>query len=362
MRMNQMRSVVAALTTALLVAACGADESEVAAVDCELGEVDGDLLLYNWTDYMDPDLIEAFKAEYGVGVVEDFYPSNEELFARVAEGGAQFDVIVPSDYMVDIMIEEGLLLPIDRDAVPNWTNISDDFAAPPYDPDLAYSMPYQWGTTGLGVNVALIGDIEPSWALVFDPEIAGNLPGRISFLDDPRETLGAALYYLGYSPNTTSEDELTEAAELVSQAKEWTAAFVSDQYPDLLVSGETVIAHGYSGNIIAAIGEDEDFVYVIPQEGATIWTDNMAILANAPHPCTAHTFLNFILDAENGAQLTNWNFYGSPNAAADPFIDPEILGDETIYPTPEVRENLRFLEDTGDFEIRFTDLYTQAKS
>jgi spermidine/putrescine transport system substrate-binding protein len=357
-----MRSAVAAVATALVVAACGGGGGDVAAVDCELGEVDGDLLFYNWTDYMDPDLIAAFKEQYGVGVVEDFYPSNEEMFARVAEGGAQYDVIVPSDYMVGIMIEEELLLPINRTAVPNWVNVGEDFAAPPYDPDLAYSMPYQWGTTGLGVNVGLIGDVEPSWALVFDPAIAGNLPGRITLLDDPRETLGAALYYLGYSPNTTSEDELQEAADLVAQAKAWTAAFVSDQYPDLLVGGESVIAHGYSGNILAAIGDDENFAYLIPEEGATIWTDNMAILANAPHPCTAHTFINFILDAQNGAQLTNWNYYGSPNAAADPFIDPAILNDETIYPTPEVREKLQFLEDTGDFEIRYSDLYTQAKS
>ena len=362
MRTNRMKSAVAAVATVMMVAACGGGGGDTAAVDCELGQVDGDLLLYNWSDYMSPELIDAFKAQYGVGVVEDFYPSNEELFARVAEGGAQYDVIVPSDYMVGIMIEEGLLLRIDRGAVPNWVNVAEDFAAPPYDPDLAFSLPYQWGTTGLGVNVGLIGDVEPSWALIFDPAIAANLPGRITLLDDPRETLGAALYYLGYSPNTTSEDELQEAADLVTQAKAWTAAFVSDQYTDLLLSGESVIAHGYSGNILDNIGDDEDYVYIIPEEGATIWTDNMAILANAPHPCTAHTFINFILDAQNGADLTNWTYYGSPNAAADPFIDPEILEDEAIYPSDELREKLFFLEDTGDFEIRFTDLYTRAKS
>lgn len=362
MRTNRMRSAVAAIATAMMVAACGGGGGDAAAVDCELDQVDGDLLLYNWSNYMNPELIDAFKAQYGVGVVESFYPSNEELFARVAEGGAQYDVIVPSDYMVGIMIEEELLLRIDRGAVPNWANVAEDFAAPPYDPDLAFSLPYQWGTTGLGVNIGLIGDVEPSWALIFDPAIAANLPGRITLLDDPRETLGAALYYLGYSPNTTSEDELQEAADLVKQAKAWTAAFNSDQYSELLVSGESVIAHGYSGNILDNIGDDEDYAYIIPEEGATIWTDNMAILANAPNPCTAHTFINFILDAQNGADLTNWTYYGSPNAAADPFIDPAILEDEAIYPSAELREKLYFLEDTGDFEIRFTDLYTQAKS
>jgi spermidine/putrescine transport system substrate-binding protein len=359
---KRMRGLVAAMATALVVAACGGGSGDVAAADCELGQVDGDLRLYNWSNYMNPELIDAFKAEFGVNVIEDFYPSNEELFARVAEGGAQFDVIVPSDYMVGIMIEEGLLLPIDRSVVPNWVNVAEDFRSPPYDPDLAFSMPYQWGTTGLGVNVGLLGDVEPSWALIFDPAIAANLPGRITLLDDPRETLGAALYYLGYSPNTTSEDELAEAAAIITQAKAWTAAFNSDQYSELLIGGESVIAHGYSGNILDNIGDDENFVYLIPEEGATIWTDNMAVLVNAPHPCTAQTFINFILDAQNGADLTNWTYYGSPNAAADPFIDPEILEDEAIYPSAAMRERLFFLEDTGDFEIRFTDLYTQAKS
>jgi spermidine/putrescine-binding protein len=363
MRRNRMRTAVAAVATALVVAACGGGSgSDVAAVDCELGQVDGDLRFYNWSDYMNPELIDAFKAEYGVNVIEDFYPSNEELFARVAEGGAQYDVIVPSDYMVGIMIEEGLLLPIDRGAVPNWVNVAEEFLSPPYDPDLAFSMPYQWGTTGLGVNVGLLGDVEPTWALIFDPAIAANLPGRITLLDDPRETLGAALYYLGYNPNTTSEAELQEAADLVAQAKSWTAAFTSDQYSELLLGGESVIALGYSGNFLDNFGDDEDFAYLIPEEGATIWTDNMAILANAPHPCTAHTFINFILDAQNGAELTNWTYYGSPNAAANPFIDAEILEDEAIYPSVEMRSKLFFLEDTGDFEIRFTDLYTQAKS
>lgn len=354
---------VLALVLALVLAACGGSGGgDAVAVDCEVDAVDGDLLFYNWSDYMDPGLIAAFEERYGVSVTEDFYPSNEELFARVAEGGAQYDVIVPSDYMVAIMIEEGLLLPLDLDAIPNRVNVDEDFLAPPYDPDLAHSLPYQWGTTGLGVNLALIGDVEPSWALLFDPEVAGALPGRVTFLDDPRETLGAALYYLGYDPNTTSEDELQEAADLVQRARSWTAAFTSDQYSELLIAGESVVAHGYSGNFLDNFGDDERFAYLIPEEGATIWTDNLAILADAPHPCTAHTFLNFLMDAENGAALTNWTYYASPNAAASAFIDADILSDEAIYPSEEARERLYFLEDTGDFEIRFTDLYTRAKS
>ena len=358
------RTFAGATALALVLTACGGgdDPDTAVAAACEVGEVDGDLNLYNWADYMDPALLDQFEEEYGASVTEDVYPSNEELFARVESGGAQYDVIVPSDYMVDIMIQEELLMAIDFDAVPNVANVDPDFATPPYDPDLEFSVPYQWGTTGLGVNLAVVGDVEPSWDLVFDPDVASQLGGRISLLDDPRETMGAALYWLGYSPNTTDEGELQEAADVISAAREWTAAFESNQYSDLLLGGETVVAQGYSGNFLDNFGDDEDYAYLIPDEGATIWTDNLAILADAASPCTAHTFLNFILDAENGAQLTNWTYYASPNAAASEFILPEILEDEAIYPDEDTRAKLFFLEDTGDAEILFTDFFTQAKS
>jgi spermidine/putrescine-binding protein len=361
---------------ALVLSACGDEadveeevdagdgETEEAAADeaCEVDEIDGDLNLYNWSEYMDPELIERFESEYDVSVTEDFYPSNEELFARVESGGAQYDVIVPSDYMVDIMIQEDLLLPIDFSAVPNVDNLDDDFAAPPYDPDLEFSVPYQWGTTGLGVDLDVVDDVEPSWDLLFDPDVAGELDGRVSILDDPREAMGAALYWLGHDPNTTDEDELQEAADVISEAREWTASFTSDQYSDLLLGGETVVAHGYSGNFLDNFGDDESYAYVIPEEGATIWTDNMAILEEAASPCTAHTFVNFLLDPENGAQLTNWTYYASPNEAATEFIVDDVLDDDAIYPDEETRENLYFLEDTGDAEILFTDLFTQARN
>lgn len=365
MRLRRVRIVSGFLVVAVALAACGnggGDGGDAAAADCEVGSVDGDLAFYNWSDYMDPALIEAFEEEFGVTVTEDFYPSNEELFARVEAGGAQYDVIVPSDYMVDIMIQEDLLLALDFDLIPNVVNLDDDFTSPPYDPDLEFSVPYQWGTTGLGVDLRVVGDAEASWALLFDADVAGELAGRVSMLDDPRETMAAALFWLGYEPNTTDEDQLQEAADVIAGARDWTAAFTSDQYSDLLLGGETVVAHGYSGNFLDNFGDDENFAYLIPEEGAVIWTDNLAILTTASSPCTAHTFIDFLLDAENGAQLTNWTFYASPNAAATEFIDPEVLENPAIYPDEETRDNLFFLEDTGDTEILFTDLFTRAKS
>ena len=362
MKIRSLRAATAGAALALVLAACGSDSAAPQAADCTVGQTDGDLLLYNWNDYIDPDIIADFEAEYGVRVVQDFYPSNEELLARVLAGGAQYDVVVPSDYMIEIMIEEELLLPLTGAAIPNVVNVDDDFIDPPYDPGLTFSVPYLWGTTGLGVNVGLLGDVEPSWDLVFDPEVVAALPGRILLLDDPRETLGAALHYLGFSPNTTDETELQAAADVVAAVRPYTAAYNSDLYAELLVAGEVVVSLGYSGNFLDAFGDDESFAYMIPVEGATIWTDNLAILASAPHPCTAHTFLDFILRPEQGARLTNYIYYASPNALATAFIDEDILEDSAVYPDEDTLSRLRFLKDTGDFEIRYSDVFVQATS
>lgn len=379
---QRLRWTALLVTLAMVMAACGDDAtpdttggadttapadtgSETTMAEggeCGLDEVDGDLNFYNWSEYMDPDLITAFEEEYGVDVVETFYDSNETMLAQI-QAGVVYDLIVPSDYMVSIMIEEGLLMPLSMDAVPNVSNLGDQFTGLPYDPDGAYSVPYQWGTTGLGVDISVVGeDFEPSWALVFDPDLTASFASGVSLLNDPRETIGAALKYLGYSLNETSEDALQEAADLIQAANVTT--FDSDQYTDNLVNGEVAVSHGYSGNYFATFFELENpdnYAYVIPQEGATLWTDNMAITANAEHPCTAHTFVNYIMDAENGAQLTNWTYYASPNEAAEEFIVEEILEDPAIYPDDETFALLEAIEDTGDAEILFTDYFNVAK-
>lgn len=332
------------------------------ASTCAEGETDGDIVLYNWTEYMDPELLEQFSEEHGVSVTEDFYPSNEELLARVQGGASGYDVIVPSDYMVSIMIKEGLLLELSPDAIPNRENIAEEFASPPYDPELAYSLPYQYGTTGLGVNTAEVEDFPRSWALVFDPEIADEYSGRISLLDDPRETMGAALKYLGYDLNETSDEALQEAADLLTETTQRLAAYTSDQYTDFLVGGETVIGHGFSGTFVFAFSEADDpdqYEYFVPEEGGTVWTDNIAVLADSEHPCSAQTFINFMLDGDNGAQLSNWTYYESPNEAARPAIDDVVT--ELGEIDPEIEDKLEFIEDQGDDEIKFTDYFNRAK-
>ncbi len=349
---------------ALLLAACGNSSSGADPGSCQLDQTDGDLAFYNWSEYIDPDLITSFEEQYGVTVTEDFYESNEAMLAQL-QSGAVYDLIVPSDYMVGIMIQEDLLAPVNTDAVPNLANLDEKFTDLPYDPGPKYSAAYQFGTTGLGVNVTMVGeDFTPSWALLFDPELTTNFPGGVSVLNDPREAMGAALKYLGYSLNDTDLDHLAQARDTIVAAKDNIATFDSDQYDEALVNGEVAVAHGYSGNMIVAIGEadnPDDFQYVLPEEGATFWIDNMAVPTTAEHPCTAFTFMNYLLDAENGAALTNWNYYGSPNRAS---IDGGLIDQEVVdfYADTFTAPNLEIIKDTGDYEINFTDYLAEAKS
>jgi spermidine/putrescine transport system substrate-binding protein len=357
--MSTARAFVAVLVLALSACTAATDTTSSSGA-CAPGEVDGDLRLYTWAEYEVPELFDEFAQLYGVDVITNFYPSNEDLLARMLVGGGQYDVIVPSDYMVSIMIEEDLLLPLDRAALTGLENVADDFAAPEYDPQLTYTVPFQWGTTGLGINVELLGDVTPSWRLLLDPDVVSALPGRVAMLDDAREVMAAALHLLGRDPNTTDENDLADAAEIVAAAQPWVASHTS-QYADLLVAGEVVVAQGYNGTFLAAFGDDPRFAYVVPEEGATVWTDNLAIPADAANPCTAHAFVSFMLDGERAARLSTVTGYASPNAAATPFMPADMLNNPAVYPPDDVRERLRFLVDTGDFEIVYSDAYERAK-
>lgn len=397
--MKRLIIVIAAMS--LVVAACGDSTSDTTAGSsdepvatteappegaqamadaCSLGEVDGDLNLYNWTEYIPTgsiaeeaevtDLLAAFEEETGAEVVLTEYDSNETMLAQI-DAGVGYDVIVPSDYMVSIMKSAGLLVKLNPATVPNMANIADEFTDLPYDPGNLYSAPYQWGTTGIGYAYGAIDDEEGvSWGVIFDQDQATPNAGFISLLDDERETMGAALIYLGYSINSTSEAEVDEAAALIKETKDWIGSFNSAGYWDLLTTGETVVAQGWNGDFLFAYDEAstddydayEDFGYAIPVEGAAAWVDTMAIPATAEHPCTAQTFINFMLDAFNGAELTNYNYYASPNAAAEEFIWEEILEWEAIYPPQDVIDRLEFFADLGAFGTYYADAYSAAKS
>jgi len=374
-------------TTTTAAAAVEESELQTRVNACTAGETDGDLNLYNWTEYIPygsaaedfevTDLVAKFEEEYGVKIVQTFYEDNETMLAQIEAGGAPYDIIVPSDYMVSTMAdpEVGLLVKLNKDAIPNLANLDPKFDNLPFDPTGDFSVPYQAGTTGLGFAYAALDeagvDYENgiSWGLVFDPEMSAPFAGKISMLNDERETLGAALKYLGYSINTTDQGELDEATALLKDANSRIAAYDSAAFDDLLMAGETVIGHGWNGGFLGSFDQAstddydayEDFGYAVPNEGGVIWVDLMAIPVTAEHPCTALTFINFILDAENGGDLTNYTYYMSPNLAAYDYIDPDILSDPMVFPSAETMAKLEFIADIGDFSLQYSDAFAAAK-
>ena len=358
----------------LVLSACGGgSDGVVGPADCEIDQVDGDLALFNWSEYIPEEQLEAFGEEYGIGVTIDTYDSNEAMRPIISAGNSGYDVIVPSDYMVSILINAEKIQKLNMDAIPNASNIMEDFSGLYYDPKGEFSVPYQWGTTGIAVNTAVVGEDFPrSWGLIFDPEISGQFDGKIQLLNDPRETMGAALKYLGYSLNSTSDDELNEAKELLKATTGRLAAYDTDASDELITAGETVIGHGYSGGFFLQFVESdnfEDYTYFVPEEGGTRWVDNMAIPFDAPSPCTAHTFINWLLSAEQGAYLTNWVYYDTPNQAALDLMLADTEGeyeelldfikDPSLYAGGV--ESLEEIENTGKFEIKYTDAFAEAK-
>ena len=357
MRRFTMRAVSVCLIAGILLmlaVACGGGGEEQKLAD--------ELHVYNWSEYIDPQIYEDFEAEFGVHVVEDTFTSNEELLAKLQAGATGYDVIIPSDYMVDIMIEEGLLAELNRENVSNIANIDPKFADPPYDPGMVHCVPYQWGTTGIGYNADAFDEPPDSWAYVFDPTLASQYAGQFTMLNDSRESMGAALKYLGYSVNSISEEELMEARDLLIQQKEWVYAYDSDQYEDLISADETVMAHGWSGDFFMIAEEDERVWYAIPEEGGVIWADNLCIPDTASSKYTAEVFINYLLRAEVGAAISNFTWYASPNAASTEFIDEEILEEPAIYPPPEVMARLEWLEDVGDATPLYERFWTEVKA
>lgn len=358
----------AVLLAAALAAACGPhadDRPEV--IDAYGASVQRDSLarelrLFTWPDYMDPALLDEFRSTYGVRVVVDYYDNNEALIAKLQAGGlGQYDVIIASDYAAETLGGQQMLVPLDHALIPNLANLDARFREMPFDPGNRYTATYQWGTSGLGVRSDRVtGDIQPSWRLVFEPD---EQPGPFAMLADPRETIGAALIYLGHSANSTEPAELERAEALLMAQRPRVltyAPFASSR--DLLASGDVVLAHNYSGDILMVQEDVPAIRYVIPREGAILWTDNMAVPARAPAPYTAMVFINFILDGGIGARLSNFTRYASPNAAAWDGLDEELRTDPAVYPDSAVLARLEVLRDIGEARVLYDRIWTRLRA
>lgn len=347
------------IASALLLAACGrTGEQAPAAADAAPAPAAEEKVVnvYNWSDYIAEDTIANFEKETGIKVVYDVYDSNEMLEAKLMAGASGYDLVFPSARpFAQRHIQAGVYAPLDKSKLANLGNIDPALmqGLQDVDPGNAHAVPYMWGTTGLGINVAKVkealGEDVPldSWALLFDPANAEKLAGcGISVLDDEQEAFAAALIWKGRDPNGIAGDETQLVSDAYAAIRPHVRYFNSSKYIDDLANGDICLAMGYSGDVFLAgdraeeAGNGVEIQYIIPKEGAVRWVDLMAIPKDAPHPGNAHALIDYLLKPEVAAGITNYVAYASPNTAATALVDPEISGDPAIYPPAEVLAKL----------------------
>jgi len=315
------------------------------------------LRVYNWSYYIGPTTIADFEKAYDVKVVYDNYASNEELLAKLESGAGGYDVIFPTDYMVSIMRKKGLLLALDHSKIPNLSNISERFLNLDFDPGNKYSIPYFYGTTGIGYDSVKVKENVDSWDILLNE----RYKGRITVLDDMRFTIGGILKYLGYSANSIDPAELRRAQEVLIRQKPLLKAYSSDTYIPMLARGEIWIAYGYSAGVLQAAKDNRNLHFVIPSAGTILWMDNMAIPKSSKSPELAHKFINYILDPEVSAKISNEVYTACPNIRSHRFVKKEILNNESVYPREDILARSEFLKDLGEKIDLYEKVWLEVK-
>jgi len=346
---NLRRPFVAAFT--VLLFSCSEPPPPLAASKAE----ENVLHLYNWSDYVDPDVLSAFTAETGINVVYDTFDSSETLETRLLVGNTGYDIVVPGAPFLGRQIKAGVFQPLDKSKLDNWRHLDAEILQllETYDVGNTYAIPYLWGTTGLGFNVkrvrAILGDdVElNSFDLIFKPENIEKLQKcGVAFIDAPGEVEAAALHYVGKKAGSLIEADYAAAEALLSAVRPFVRYFHSAQYVNDLANGDICVALGWNGDILQAgrraveANNGEQIEYYLPREGTEIWIDTMAIPKDAPHKDNAHKFINFILRPEMIAKISNFVAYPNANFTSYKLITPELMTNPNIFPNAEMRSKL----------------------
>lgn len=317
------------------------------------------LNVFNYGDYINEDLIAKFEEETGIDVIYDTYESNEIMYQKVKNSPGSYDLVFPSDYMVEKMLKEDLLEKIDYSNIPNYQYIGEDFKNLPYDPNNEYSVPYMWGTIGIIYDADRVSDVVDSWDILWNPKYKGE----IFMFDSIRDTLAISLSRLGYSLNSTDKSELEEASQELIKQKSLVQSYVMDEVKDKMINGEAIMATVYSGDAIYIQEEapDLNLQYVVPKEGSNKWFDVMVIPKGAKHKTEAELFINFLSDPENAKENVDYIGYATPNEAAFELLDKEVQEDETVYPSEEVLDKCEIYKDLGNDIKLYDDAWLKVK-
>ena len=302
---------------------------------CGNSATNGEVNVYNWGEYIDEELLDKFTEETGIKVNYDTYSDNESLYSMLSSGSANYDVVIPSDYMISRMIDEDMLEELNFDNIPNFQYIDDAYKGLEYDPEDQYSVAYTWGTVGIIYNTTMLDYVPDSWSVLWDE----NLSGQILMFNNSRDAIGIALKYLGYSQNTTDPEQITEAVDLLIQQKPLVQAYVMDQIFDKLEGGEAAVGPYYAGDAITMIEENPDLAFVVPKEGTNLFVDAMCIPKGAQNKENAEAFINFMCDPENMAANIEYIAYSSPSSAARELLSDELKTSDICYPDEALLEN-----------------------
>ena len=329
----------------------------------ESGVVNDDkLIVYNWGEYIDPEVLTMFEEETGINVVYEEFETNEILYPKVSSGAIAYDVVCPSDYMIQRMIENDLLSEINFENIPNIKNIGSQYLeqSKQFDPENKYSVPYCWGTVGILYNKTMVDEPVDSWSILWNPKYKDS----ILMQDSVRDAFGATLKYLGYSLNSTDLDELTEAKNLLIEQKPLVQAYVIDQVRDKMIGNEAALGVIYSGEAIYTQKENPNLEYVIPKEGSNIWIDSWVIPKNAEHKENAEKFINFLCRPDIALMNFEYITYSTPNDAARELIEDEsIRNSEIAFPDLSQYDNLETFQYLGtEADQVYGDLWNKVKS
>lgn len=356
--------LLAAVSTLLAVSMASADEEKV-------------LNVYNWSDYIAEDTIANFEERTGIKVNYDVFDSNEVLEAKLLAGNTGYDVVVPSGSFMERQIQAGVFMELNKDSLDNYGNLDKAILdrVAKHDPGNEHAIPYMWGTTGFGYNINMIKERMPdapvgSWDMLFKPDVVSKFADcGVTLLDAPSEVFPAAMKYLGIDPSSEDKDDLAAAEELLMSVRPHIKYFHSSQNINDLANGDICVAMGWSGDMLIArdraaeADQGVEVDYTIPKEGAMIWFDLLGIPADAPHPQNAHLFLNYIMEPEVVAAISNYVFYANANSAATEYVDPEVKEDPAIYPSDEVKANLFPAPvNTPQFDRLLTRAWTRIKT
>ena len=298
-------------------------------------ESKGEVNVYNWGEYIDETLLDEFTQQTGIKVNYTTYSDNESLYSMLSSGTADYDVIIPSDYMISRLISEDMLEKLDFDNIPNYNYIDDAYKSLEYDPDNEYSVAYTWGTVGIIYNTTMLDYVPDSWSVLWDE----NLSGQILMFDNSRDALGIALKYLGYSQNTTDEAQIKEAVDLLIEQRPLVQSYVMDQIFDKLEGGEAAVGPYYAGDAITMIAENPDLAFVTPKEGTNLFVDAMCVPKGAANKANAEAFINFMCDPENMAKNIEFIGYSSPSSAARELLSDDLKNSEIAYPDASLLAN-----------------------